>query len=292
MRNLSDMLTRRRMSFSYTEQKIDGLRLRVGVRRPLPGATREFASHPALLMLNGVGSNAELLERLADALPGRLIVAPDMPGCGGSPDPCLPYSMPGMAATMLALMRQFVPDDGASFDVLGFSWGGALAQQIAVQAPSRLRRLVLVSTTAGLPLPVGDPGAIARLLDPREYADPKRMRVNFDLLLLEGGAGAGLMQRLRTPTPLGLSYQLAALATWTAAPLLPLLSMPVLLVTTADDPIVPPAHHRVLSWLIPKARVHVIAGGGHLAPLSRPEKLSGQLLSFLDQEPVAMRASA
>jgi pimeloyl-ACP methyl ester carboxylesterase len=53
------------------------------------------------------------------------------------------------------------------FDVLGISWGGALAQQIAFQNPRRCRRLVLVSTTTGCAMVPARPRVLARMATSR-----------------------------------------------------------------------------------------------------------------------------
>jgi hypothetical protein len=54
-------------------------------------------------------------------------------------------------------------------DVLGFSWGGALAQQFAVQYRGRCRRLVLISTSPGLPSIPGRPQVVGKMLTPKRF---------------------------------------------------------------------------------------------------------------------------
>ena len=56
-------------------------------------------------------------------------------------------------------------------DVLGLSWGGALAQQFAFQNPRRCRRLILVSTGTGLIMIPGWPAVLAKMLTPRRFLD-------------------------------------------------------------------------------------------------------------------------
>src|SRR5436305_615502 len=57
----------------------------------------------------------------------------------------------------------------AQADVLGLSWGGALAQQFALRCPSRVRRLVLAATSPGALMVPGHPRALARMLTPRRH---------------------------------------------------------------------------------------------------------------------------
>lgn len=264
------------MAFTYRTILIDGLTLRVG-----KNATARSAGAVPLLLLNGIGFNAELMESLARKFAGRPVICPDMPGCGKSPDPALPYTLHRMASAMVALMeRECGP---VPFDILGFSWGGALAQQIALNAARRVGRLALVATTSGLPLPVANPEVLRRLLDPTEYADPALLTENFRALLHEGGASAGLMRRFISPTPQGVSCQVAALAGWTAAPMLPFLRMPVLLAGMAEDAIVPIAHQRALACLIPQAETLEMRTGSHLLPLAVPDRVDPRLYQFLGE---------
>ncbi|RVQ69492.1 alpha/beta fold hydrolase [Croceicoccus ponticola] len=269
------------MSFTYSKLTVEGLTLRIG--RNGVGAPHDAVP---LLMLNGIGFNAELMEPLARQFPGRHIVCPDMPGCGNSPDPVLPYTIKRVARAMESLMEREVP--GRAFDILGFSWGGAVAQQLAVTASRKVARLALVATTSGLPLPAANPEVLRRLLDPTEYGHPAKLTDNFMDLLNEGGANAGLLRRFKSPTPQGVGCQVGALAGWSAAPMLPFLRMPVLLAGMAEDAIVPIAHQRALACLIPQAETIELRSGSHLLPLATPERIGPQLVDFFGQK-IAMQ---
>ncbi len=272
------------MPFTYRKLTVEGLTLRVGRK----GAGAPPGAVP-LLMLNGIGFNAELMEPLSRKLGNRPIVCPDMPGCGDSPDPVLPYTLPRLARGLIAMMEREFP--GRGFDVLGFSWGGALAQQIAVSAPRKVERLLLIATTSGLPLPFGNPEVMRRLIDPTEYINPAKLTGNFRDLLSEGGASAGLLRRFVMPSPRGVACQVGALASWSAAPMLPFLRMPVLLAGMAEDPIVPIAHQRAIACLIPQAETLEIRPGSHLLPLAVPERVGPELARFLSPVPRMAAAS-
>lgn len=271
------------MQFDYRNISVGGLTMRAAVLDN-GGSTTPA---PPLLMLNGIGFNAELLEPMAtelakpgpDAPEGRAVVIPDMPGCGGSPDSQRHMLMCGLCSAATDLMEALHP--GRPFDCFGFSWGGALAQQIAVQASRKLTRLVLISTTSGMPVAPTNPEVIRRLFDPEEYIHPERLATNFRALIAEGGAGANLMRRFRSPSPQGLSNQLLALTGWSVAPMLPFVRIPVALVGVADDAIVPYAHHTMLSCLVPHAKKIDVASGGHLASLAHPERVAPALRRFL-----------
>jgi pimeloyl-ACP methyl ester carboxylesterase len=119
-------------------------RLRVG------SATHRVATWgqgPPLLLLNGIGGNIEMWEALALRLPGRQLIMIAMPGTGGSPALRLPLRMSGYATLVIGVLDQLGIE---RTDVLGYSWGGALAQQPAHHAPGRVRALVLAATVPGL----------------------------------------------------------------------------------------------------------------------------------------------
>ena len=105
-------------------------------------------AQPPLLLCNGIGSSLDVLMPFVEALdPAIGVIAFDVPGVGGSPLPRRPYRFGGLARLVGSLVQQL---GHSRFDVLGISWGGGLAQQIALQNPRRCRRLVLVSTGTGL----------------------------------------------------------------------------------------------------------------------------------------------
>jgi len=56
--------------------------------------------------------------------------------------------------------------------VLGVSWGGGLAQELAFQNLDRCRKLILVATSAGALMVPGRLSVLSRLLTPRRYIDP------------------------------------------------------------------------------------------------------------------------
>jgi len=94
------------------------------------------------------------------------VVRFDVPGSGASPDSPLPYRFPYLACVLGNLLKKvgvLAGDSGSSqVDVLGLSWGGALAQQFAVQNPRRCRRLILVSAGTGSVMIPGKPSVLTR----------------------------------------------------------------------------------------------------------------------------------
>src|SRR5712672_3904692 len=145
------------MTPGMTEERLVpvlGQKIRVKVRR---------GSGVPLVLCNGIGASLEVLDPLVAQLdPDTTVVRFDVPGTGGSPNSPLPYGFPYLAAVLGKLLKKL--GYGGPVDVLGLSWGGALAQQFAFQHPRRCRRLILVSTGGGAIMVPGGPSVLARML--------------------------------------------------------------------------------------------------------------------------------
>jgi len=238
--------------------EVGGQTLRVGVRRG------DKAS-PPLLLFNGIGANIELLAPLLDALSGPEAIAFDVPGVGGSPAPALPYR----PSTLARLAAQLLDRLGhGRVDVLGVSWGGALAQQFAFQEAARCRRLVLAATSPGHLMVPGKLTVMLKMATPRRYKDPDYMtRIAGELY---GGAlrhtpelAATHLRHVRWSSDYGYYLQLFAGLGWTSLPWLRRIAQPTLVMAGTDDPIVPVVNGRILAKLIPNARL-VTVDDGHL----------------------------
>lgn len=234
-----------------------------------------------LLMLNGIGMNLELLGPIAHALPEREVICFDMPGIGGSPDPVLPYTLPCMALTTAALLDRL---GIAKADVLGISWGGALAQQFAFQHRAHTGRLVLAATTAGATMVPGNPATLSHMADPREYTVERTLQRNLASIYNGGGMGRVSLNAAKAPSVIGFTYQLAAFTTWSSLPFLPLLSMPVMVMADEEDQLVPPSNAHFLHNAIPQSQIEMFRGGGHLFMLSQRDRFIEKLRQFLDAD--------
>lgn len=239
-----------------------------------------------LVLLNGIGMNMEMLDPVANALPERRIVSFDMPGIGGSPDPVFPYTIPHMALTLAALLDRLRID---RVDVLGISWGGAVAQQFAFQHRARMGCLVLAATSPGASMVPGNSPLVAHMLDPFEFTMEKALRRNLALLYNGGGSGRVSLNAARAPSALGWACQLGAFAGWTSLPFLALLSLPVLVMADEDDQLIPPTNAHFLHNAIPGSRLDMSREGGHLFMLSRPEEFAAKVRAFLEEAPPAAR---
>ncbi len=272
------------MSPIITMEEVDGRTIRVA--RWESGKN----DHLPILFFNGIGANLELIAPLAEQMAERDFITFDMPGIGGSPEPSVPYR-PWMIARIADLLLDKYGYD--KVDVIGISWGGAMAQQYGLQCGSRVNKLILVATTAGMLMVPGKIASLSKMADPRRYIDPDFMLKNFKTLYGGADAGAtGHVDRIRPPSKMGYLYQLVAMMGWTSAPWLPLLRAETLIMMGDADNIVPLINGKFLRSLIPNARLEVIPGGGHLFLVAQVDHCVGIIRDFLDGDAVAQRKAA
>jgi poly(3-hydroxyalkanoate) depolymerase len=259
---------------------VDGRAIRVSVREGIPG-------RPPLLLCNGIGASMELLQPFVDALDQRRgIIRFDMPGIGGSPAPVIPYHLVTSPRLLAGLLDQLGCPEA---DVLGISWGGALAQQFALSRPDRVRHLVLVATAPGVLMVPANPAVLLRMLTPRRHRDHDHA-TRIAGILYGGSAREHPMEvgdLLHATTRLGPArgyyYQLVSATGWTSLPWLPRLRTPTLILAGDDDPIIPLANARLMHKLIPRSELHIYRGG-HLELAAHPELIAPVIEAYLDAE--------
>lgn len=257
---------------------LDGQVLRVGIR---PGSD----AGPPLLIFNGIGANLELVEPFVDALEGVEVIIFDVPGAGGSPAPLLPYRLSSLCVLADKLLGRLGYE--GQVDVLGVSWGGALAQEFAHLYPKRCRRLVLAATSPGVIMVPGRVSVLSKMIGVRRYSDPDYLRrVGADIY---GGAfreDAGLLEahgrHMHPPRGRGYVYQLLAAWGWSSLLWLGALEQPTLVMHGSDDPIVPLVNARILAARLRHATLHIFEDG-HLFLLTRVSEAAPAVLRFLRQ---------
>lgn len=239
---------------------------------------------PPLVLCNGIGASFEVLQPLVEMLDPRIeVVSFDVPGVGGSPLPRRPYTFLSLARFVGQLLDELGYDP---FDVLGISWGGALAQQLALQFPRRCRRAVLVSTATGSLMVPAAPTVLWKLATPRRHRDPEyavahaanlyggRLRTEPEL------ARRVLHTHTRAASRRGYVLQMLAGAGWSSLPVLPLIRQPVLLLAGRDDPIIPVTNAYLMRLLLPRASLHLYEDG-HLGLVTSAADVAPLIADFL-----------
>jgi poly(3-hydroxyalkanoate) depolymerase len=242
-----------------------------------------------LLLIMGIGGHLDMwvpLERILHRS-GIRTISYDAPGTGGSQ----PYRTPHRIGRLVRTTQRLLDTLGVGeVDVLGVSFGGGVAQQLALQLPSRVRRLVLAATSTGALSFPGHPAALLALATPRRYFDPAyyhRIAPKvFGGLSRHNPEAAAAARFSHPPSITGYVHQLYAAAGWTSLWWLHRIRQPTLVLAGDDDPIVPLANGRLLASRIPDARLHVVAGGGHLFLLEQADVIGPVIADFL-AEPAA-----
>jgi pimeloyl-ACP methyl ester carboxylesterase len=263
-----------------TFARVDGHLLRVSVT----------GEGPAILLIMGLGGNIEMWAPLEAELHQRgfQTIAYDASGTGHSPPRLVPQRPHGLARQAAHLLDALgVPDA----DVLGVSFGGGIAQELALRNPNRVRHLVLASTMCGLGGVPGTPVALGLLATPLRYYSPRFLQTTARWMYGPVADPDGRLmhqqinaRRSRPPSLWGYLSQLYATAGWTSLPWLHRVTAPTLVITGANDPIVPPVNARILGARIPNATVDVAADAGHLLLMDRAVECAELITQFLRDE--------
>ena len=254
-----------------------GQRIRVNVR---------WGTGVPLVLCNGIGASLEVLDPLVEQLdPDTTVVRFDVPGTGGSPTSLAPYGFPYLAWVLGRVLSEL---GIGVVDVLGLSWGGALAQQFAFQNPRRCRRLVLVATGTGALMVPAHPRVLAKMATPRRFSDPDYAasiagELYGGTVRAHGEDVARLfLQQLHAGSKMGYLHQLLAGSVWTSLFALPAVRQQTLIVAGTDDPIIPMVNAHIMNALLPHSRLYKHSGG-HIDLVHNAVELAPVIETFLHE---------
>jgi pimeloyl-ACP methyl ester carboxylesterase len=257
-------------------------RLRVG---GLTLHVRDVGEGPPLLLINGLGAHTGMWAPVERQLPGLRLISYDSPGVGDSPPAFPPPSIPMLADLLATLLDELHLE---VVDVLGYSFGGAVAQQFAYQHPDRVRRLVLAASLPGQGGLLGEWKSLTHAYNPLRYYS--RGYYERSIGVLAGGQARwnatfrrrhGGERLTKRPHPLSYYTQIAALTPWSSLPWIDRISAPTLVVTGDDDPLVPPANSFLLASRIRRARLFLATEEGHLLLFDDNGKAHPAIREFL-----------
>ena len=203
----------------------------------------------------------------------------DHRGHGRSPAPPGPYAIDDLGADVVALMDR-LGLQRASY--AGLSLGGMVGQWLAINAPERIARLILISTSAHMPPPEGwheRAAAVRQAGTTAAVADGVLERWFTPGFTRERPEVVGSYWEMVSASPAhGYAACCEAIAAMDLRPALASITAPTLVVAAADDPATPPAHGAVIASGIAGARLVVIRGAAHLANVSAAAQVSCTLL--------------
>ncbi len=256
---------------------------------------------PVLLVIHGGPDwdHSYLREPLPQLADRYRVVLPDVRGCGRSTQGLADadYTPDAVVADLLNLADQLGVQ---RFSLLGFSWGGLIAQRLAVAAPNRIDRLIIASSCI---LPA-DPAAFGQSPERKErmaaeasvWADPSLSGPELTRAAAIAGAAASVWRPEARP---GYLQRLAAvrfsaewMRPWRAGTLpsarlddpirqLPATGIPILLLHGRYDMTFPASDAERAASMLPACHAVVLDEAAHMAHIDQPRAWLNEIASFL-----------
>lgn len=237
-----------------------------------------------VVLLHAVGLDLTCWEAQVSALaPKYRVLRVDLRGHGRSDVPPPPYSIGESAADIHALLQELQLGPA---HVLGLSFGGMVAQVLALDYPEDVRSLVLADTNSTL-----SPEARRVMAERGESARRGGMAAVIESTLerwftpvfLGSSVVARCRQRLLDDDVRGWAGTWQAIATLDTEPRLCEIRVPTLVMTGELDVAAPVARARAMAEAIPNAVLHIVPGAPHMAPLECPDLFNPPVLEFLEK---------
>ena len=258
---------------------VNGIKIAFGV----------LGSGPPLVLIMGYRLSSlawplDFIEALAEKF---TVVVFDNRGTGASDKPTIGYEIANMARDVSGLLDHL---EIARVNILGYSMGGAIAQELVRQFPDRVLGLVLCATMCGGPRATYAPPSVVKVMRELDGLTPEEIArqiwsVTYAPGYLENHrelAENQMRREIAAPTPLhaaDLQYQ--AFAEFDCSKALANIQAPTLVMTGDLDRLVSPRNSKFIAGLIPGARLIVIPGCGHRMMWEATDECVGFVTEFL-----------
>jgi pimeloyl-ACP methyl ester carboxylesterase len=247
----------------------------------------DLGSGSPLLLVHGLGMSGDMFEPVAAPLAGRhRLIIPDLRGCGKSRSLPPPYSVAQQAADLARLLDHL---GVATADALGYSQGGPVVQELALDHPAKVGRLILSNTYAynqatprekveGAVVPL-----LIRMLGVRLFV---RLLISQGLKHIPSEKAAWVADLIaRTwgasdPRTIALMWREAM--AFDSRSRLHEIGCPTLIIAGAKDDAVPIHHANMLHDGITESELVVIAGADHALLWAHTDRWLETVCAFLD----------
>jgi pimeloyl-ACP methyl ester carboxylesterase len=236
---------------------------------------RGAVNQPSLVLIHGTGSSHQCWPAEMRRLPGWNVLAVDLPGHGRS-EGVAQRSISRYAAGLAEFLAELNVFQAV---LVGHSMGGAIALQMALDQPTLVTGLGVISSGAYLGVP---PQIQEYLTNPLTQNQATRF---FRGLAFSPAATPALVEQSMAPlnaiphSVLASDWQ--ACATFDLIDAVENIACPTFLAAGADDRLTPPAYARFLAARMPNARLHLIPDAGHMVIVEQPAELTAHLRDFL-----------
>jgi pimeloyl-ACP methyl ester carboxylesterase len=269
-----------------------------------PVNTIVMGEGPALLFVHGLsGCWQNWLENIPHFARCHRVVAMDLPGFGASPLPREKITIPGYGGVLDAICEQLGIESAA---VVGNSMGGFVANELAIQFPHRVDKLVLVSAaglseqhvkrdrTMTLARAVEFVGAWLATKNEWLIRRPRTRNAlsSFVIRHPERLPAALLWEQMEASGKPGFLPALAAIMDYDLTDRLQEIDTPTLIVWGEDDRVVPPGDAAKFERLIAGSKLVWFEDTGHVPMLERPIRFNRVVEEFLDAQLVTAPSAA
>jgi 3-oxoadipate enol-lactonase len=238
-----------------------------------------FGDHgsPVLTLLEGIGDDIAGWRRSISTLASELrVLAIDHRGNGASDDPSGPCTMTTFVGDALAVLDELGVERA---HVYGQSFGGMVAQEMALTHPDRVRTLVLAGTHPGPAHAIGVADRTVPKGEPwRALYAPGFPEVRPDAVAEDRRVAAA-----QPDHPRGQRRQWEAMQTWDVFDRLPQIAAPTLVMHGTEDRVVAPGNAELLARRIPGAELRLLEDAGHVFWSERPELADRLILDFIER---------
>jgi pimeloyl-ACP methyl ester carboxylesterase len=234
--------------------------------------------------LNSAAWPAAFIEGLARRFS---VITLDNRGTGQSDKPVDGYAIANMARDVAGVLDEL---EIARTHMMGYSMGGAIAQEFVRQFPDRISGLVLCATMCGGPRAIYASPSVVRVMRDLDGLKPEEIarriwQVTYAPGYLEKHrelAEDQMRREIASPTPLhGSDLQFQAFAEFDCSKALPNIESPTLVLTGDLDQLVSPQNSRIIASLIPGAQLITIPGCGHRLMWEATEECIAFVSEFL-----------
>lgn len=244
------------------------------------------ADAPPLLLGGSLGTSLEMWEPQLRLAQTTRVIRFDHRGHGRSPVPAGPYSIADLGGDVLALLDA-LELERASY--CGLSIGGMVGQWLAINAPDRIDKLILICTAAYLPprsnweeraalvRAAGSPEPVADTVVERWFTVPFA-QTHHELV-------ARYRAMIAATSGEGYAGCCEAIAELDLRSGLPGVTAPTLVITAAQDPSIPPEHGEVVAAAIPGAQIELLDPGAHLCTVERAADVTRMIANHLEGRP-------
>jgi len=251
---------------------------------------------PTLLLLHSSGaSHRQWRQLVAQTAQSWRILAPDLFGYGGTPLPEAEAQPASILQAEMDLLGALLGQVEGTVHVVGHSYGGAVALELALLHPARIAALAVYEPVMFALLrdsenqdawrEIVDVGQ--RMVDLAAAGDLRQAASDFLAYWIMPGAFEAMPEPQQATLTAGM-HKVAAefgalLQRRDARPDFSALTMPLLLLCGSDTTRAARGVSAELRRLLPAADVRDVAGGRHMAPLQQPDLVNPLLLDFLNR---------